>query len=65
MFCYSSNKDDSAAAAATAPVQLQLPPQIFVVGQTNMSVDNVLTGLLESGFEDFARVGALKKIGTV
>jgi hypothetical protein len=32
------------------------------VGLTNMSVDNVLNGLLERDFRDFARVGSLKAI---
>jgi len=37
-------------------------PRVVVVGYTNMSVDNVLTGLLEDGFTNFARVGSLRSI---
>ena len=35
---------------------------MIVVGYTNMSVDNVLTGLMRDGFTNFVRVGSLRAI---
>jgi hypothetical protein len=35
---------------------------VIVVGYTNMSVDNVLTGLMGDGFTNFVRVGSLRAI---
>jgi hypothetical protein len=45
-----------------APAAQAHTPRIIIAGYTNKSVDNVLAGLLDHGFEDFARVGSLKAI---
>ena len=39
-----------------------LKPQILVASATNVAVDNILLGLHAAGFEDFSRVGSVKKI---
>jgi hypothetical protein len=36
--------------------------KILVCGLTNVAVDRILMLLLEQGFQDFARIGSLKKI---
>ena len=48
--------------SSEAQAQNTKPPRVVVVGYTNMSVDNVLTGLMDDGFKNFVRVGSLKKI---
>lgn len=37
-------------------------PRILVSSATNVAIDTILMGLLERGFQDFARVGCLKRI---
>jgi hypothetical protein len=36
--------------------------KVLVASMTNVAVDRILLGLLDMGFEDFVRVGSLKKI---
>ncbi|XP_022100741.1 protein ZGRF1-like isoform X4 [Acanthaster planci] len=41
---------------------LQLPWKLLIASTTNVAVDRILSGLLDLGFEDFIRVGSVKKI---
>ncbi|XP_062594375.1 LOW QUALITY PROTEIN: uncharacterized protein LOC134255841 [Saccostrea cucullata] len=41
---------------------LPYPWKILISSTTNVAVDRVLMGLLDIGFEDFVRVGSMKKI---
>lgn len=41
---------------------LEVDTRIVVSSMTNVAVDRILTTLLEMGFDDFVRVGSLKKI---
>lgn len=40
------------------------PVRILVSAATNTAVDRILLGLLEEGFDDFVRVGSLKRINS-
>ncbi|XP_038061015.1 uncharacterized protein LOC119731816 [Patiria miniata] len=40
----------------------QLPWKLLIASTTNVAVDRILLGLLQLGFEDFIRVGSIKKI---
>lgn len=37
-------------------------PRMLVSSATNVAIDNILLGLMERGFEDFVRIGCLKRI---
>ncbi len=51
------------AAKAAAALAAKAPrPRILVAAHTNVAVDRVLLGLVQSGFEDVLRVGSLPRI---
>ena len=48
--------------AASAMKSMHLYPQILVASATNVAVDNILLALMAHEYQDFARVGSVKKI---
>uniref|UniRef100_A0A8C3FIF1 5'-3' DNA helicase ZGRF1 n=1 Tax=Chrysemys picta bellii TaxID=8478 RepID=A0A8C3FIF1_CHRPI len=50
--------ESSEAAEGSRPT----PWKLLIASSTNVAVDRVLLGLLELGFEDFIRVGSVRKI---
>ncbi|KAH1170042.1 hypothetical protein KIL84_001027 [Mauremys mutica] len=50
--------ESSEAAEGTRPT----PWKLLIASSTNVAVDRVLLGLLDLGFEDFIRVGSVRKI---
>ena len=42
--------------------QTEPPQKVLIASTTNVAVDRVLQGLLDLGFDDFIRVGSVKKI---